>query len=68
MARAIPKYPSMNNPEVEEGIDILESMWYVIAVSIVEMAITAYKLDEGQAQALKDLYLKPNNYYVTLKT
>lgn len=58
----------MNNPEVEEGTDILESMWYLIAVSIVEMAITTYKLEEDQAQALKDLYLKPNNYYVALKT
>jgi hypothetical protein len=58
----------MNTPDIEEGIDILESMWYLIAVSIVEMAITAYKLDEGQAEALKDLYLKANNYYVTLKT
>ncbi len=57
----------MNTPDVEEGIDILESMWYLIAVSIVEMAITAYKLDEDQAEALKDLYLKANNYYVTLK-
>ena len=68
VARLEWRYPSMNTPDIEEGIDILESMWYLIAVSIVEMAITAYKLDEGQAEALKDLYLKANNYYVTLKT
>ena len=57
----------MNDPEVVEGIDILESMWFVIANSIVEMAITTYKLDESQAVALRDLYLKPNNYYVVLQ-
>ena len=58
----------MNDPEVQEGIDILESVWYVLAVSIVEMAIHTYKLNEDQARALRDVYLKQNNYYVVLQT
>ena len=58
----------MNNPEVQEGVDILESIWYLIAVSIVDMAITSYKLDDSQASALREVYLKQNNYYVTLQT
>ena len=58
----------MNNPEVQEGVDILESIWYILAVSIVDMAITTYKLKDEQARALRDLYLKPNNYYVVLPT
>lgn len=58
----------MNDPEIQEGIDILESMWYLIANSIVEMAITTYKLDESQASALRGVYLKPNNYYVLLQS
>ena len=56
----------MNDPEIQEGIDILESTWYLLAISIVEMAIRTYKLDDEQAQALKDVYLKQNNYYVEL--
>lgn len=59
---------NMNDPEVQEGIDILESVWYVLAVSIVEMAIDTYKLNEDQARALRDVYLKQNNYYVVLQT
>jgi hypothetical protein len=56
----------MNDIEVQEGIELLESIWYLLAISIVDMAIRTYKLDEEQAQALKDVYLKQNNYYVEL--
>lgn len=59
---------TMDNPEVKEGIEIIESIWYVLAISIVEMAIKTYELNEEQAQALKDVYLKQNNYFVELKT
>ncbi len=58
----------MNDPEVKEGIEIIESIWYLMAISIVEMAIQTYELNEEQAQALKDVYLKQNNYFVVLKT
>jgi hypothetical protein len=58
----------MDDPEVKEGVEILESIWYLMAISIVEMAIKTYGLNEEQAQALKDVYLKQNNYYVVLKT
>jgi hypothetical protein len=64
-----PAYPveyPMNNPEIQEGIDILESIWYVLAVKIVDLAIDVYKLDKEQALALKDVFLKQNNYYVVL--
>jgi hypothetical protein len=56
----------MNDSEIDEGVEFLESIWYLLAISIVEMAIRTYKLDEEQAQALKDVYLKQNNYYVEL--
>lgn len=56
----------MNNPEIQEGIDILESIWYVLAVKIVDLAIEVYTLDKDQATALKDVFLKQNNYYVVL--
>jgi hypothetical protein len=56
----------MDNPEIQEGIDILESVWYLLAVSIVEKAIKVYKLEDDQATALRDVFLKQNNYYVVL--
>ena len=62
---ACPAVP-MNDPEVQEGIEILESSWYLLAISIVEMAIRTYKLNDEQARALRDVYLKQNHYYVTL--
>jgi hypothetical protein len=56
----------MNDPEVQEGIDMLESIWYLTAIKLVELAIQVYKLDVEQARALKDVFLKQNNYYVDL--
>lgn len=55
----------MNN-EIEEGVQILESMWYLTAVKIIDLAIQTYKLNGEQASALKDVFLKQNNYYVKL--
>jgi len=60
-------YP-MNDLEVEEGIEILEALWFLLANRIVEMAIQVYKLDSSQASALREVYLKQNNYYVVLRT
>ena len=56
----------MNDSEIDEGVEFLENIWYLLAISIVEMAIRTYKLNDEQAQALKDVYLKQNNYYVEL--
>ena len=57
----------MNDPELQEGIELLESIWYLTASSIVELAITTYGLSDEQAKALRDVYLKQNHYYVTLQ-
>ncbi len=56
----------MDNPEITEGIELLESIWYITAVKIIELAIDVYKLDKEQSTALKDVFLKQNNYYVVL--
>lgn len=58
----------MNDPEVEEGVEILEGVWFLLANRIVEMAIQVYGLDSNQASALREVYLKQNNYYVVLRT
>jgi hypothetical protein len=57
----------MDDPELQEGIELLESIWYLTASSIVELAIQTYKLDADQAKALRDVFLKQNHYYVTLQ-
>ena len=57
----------MYESEVQEGVEIIESIWYVTAVKIVELAIKTYKLNEAQGKALKEVFLKQNNYYVKLE-
>lgn len=57
----------MEDPEVKEGIEMIESMWYITAVKIVELAIKTYNLNEAQGKALKEVFLKQNNYYVKLQ-
>lgn len=56
----------MDNPDVKEGIDILESIWFLLANFIVDLAIQTYSLDSQQASALRDVFLKQNHYYVEL--
>lgn len=56
----------MNDSCVDEGVAIVESTWYLLAVKIVELAIQVYKIPPEQANALKDVFLKQNEYYVTL--
>lgn len=57
----------MDDPELQEGIDMIESIWFFLAIKIVDLAIKTYNLDEEQARALRDVYLKQNNYYVELQ-
>jgi hypothetical protein len=58
----------MDNPELQEGIDMIESIWFFLAIKIVDLAIKTYNLDDEQARALRDVYLKQNHYYVQLKS
>ena len=55
------------DPRTEEGITLLESVWYETAIRLVNLAIKIYKLDSEQAAALRDVYLRPNDYQVTLR-
>ena len=57
----------MNDPELDEGIELLESMWYLVAISIVNLAIEVYKVPEEEARVLRDVFLKQNNYFVVVK-
>ncbi len=52
--------------EEQEGLQMIERMWYSIAIKIVSLAINIYNLDEDQASALKDIFLKLNDYTASL--
>lgn len=58
----------MNDSDIEEGIELLESIWYITAISIVDLAVKTYGLSADQAQALKDVFLRQNDYCVQLLT
>ena len=46
------------------GENFLRVVWYSVACKVVEKAILIYELDEEQAQALRNAYLKMNHYTV----
>ena len=51
---------------IENGLRIIENIWYDLAIKIVKRAIEIYKLDDEQAKELREVYLKPNNYQAEL--
>ena len=51
----------------EEGVTLLQSLFYESAYRIVSLAIKVYNLDSEQASALRDVYLRPNDYQVMLR-
>ena len=57
----------MNDSRVNEGVEMIQSIWYGTAIQIVTMAIRVYKLNDEQAKALKEVYLRPNDYQVYLR-
>ena len=57
----------MEDPRVQEGIDMIQTVWYGVAIQIVNMAIHTYNLNPEQAKAIKELFLKPNDYTVRLR-
>jgi len=53
------------NPHFRLGSSILSFTWFQVAQKIVEKAIEVYKLDKEQAAALKQVFLRPNDYCVS---
>jgi len=46
---------------------LLQSLFYETAYRIVSLAIKVYNLDSDQAAALRDVYLRPNDYQIMLR-
>lgn len=57
----------MEDPRIEEGIEMIQSIWYGVGVQIVNLAIKVYNLDKDQARALREVYLRPNDFTVRLR-
>ncbi len=57
----------MEDPRIQDGLTMCQSIWYGVAIQIVTTAIRVYNLNPEQGKALKELYLKPNAYIVRLR-
>jgi len=53
------------NPHFRLGSSILSLTWFQVAQKIVEKAVIVYELNEEQAAALKQVFLRPNDYGVS---
>jgi hypothetical protein len=52
---------------ISEGLEMLESIWFSLACRVIDSAIQVYKLNTEQANALREVYLKPNQFRVFLE-
>lgn len=51
---------------LQDGKFFLETIWYKVAVKVIEKAIEVYRLDDEEAAALREVFLRPNLYVVKL--
>lgn len=56
-----------DDPRIQEGLQLLSFLWYDIASRIVKQAIRVYKLNEEQARALREVYLRGNDYICSVR-
>jgi hypothetical protein len=60
------KKPKMN-PEVLKGKLLAEQLWWRLAKRIVEIAGNHYKWDDARWNAIAEVFLRPNDYQVTVE-
>jgi len=52
------------NSHLRLGSSLLSFAWFQVAQTIVEKAVRLYQLDDEQAAALRQVFLRPNHYVV----
>lgn len=52
------------DPELREGSALLSFMWFEVAKRIVQKAIHIYECTPEQAEALKKVFLRSNDYFI----
>jgi hypothetical protein len=57
----------MEDSRIHEGKDILQAMWYSLAGRIVDLASKVYQLTAEQESALRDVFLRPNDYSIQIR-
>lgn len=48
------------------GLSVIQQTWYNTALMVINLAKEVYELDDEQVSALKDIYARPNDYFVEL--
>lgn len=51
---------------LQEGTFFLETYWFRVAEQVIELAIEVYGLNNEQAKALRQVFLRPNDFQVKL--
>lgn len=46
---------------------MMEAVWYNTALYMIQLAKEVYQLNDEQVSALKDVYARPNDYYVRFR-
>jgi hypothetical protein len=57
----------MEDPRIQDGMDIIQLMWYNTAIQIVTTAVRVYNLNKEQEKALRETFLRPNDYSIRLR-
>ena len=52
---------------LEAGTTFIETLWFSYASRIIDKAIQVYQLDDDQAIAIKEKFLKRGDFAVVLK-
>jgi hypothetical protein len=55
------------DPRIQQGKDFLEVYWIQVAEKVVATAIKVYGLSKEQGDALKTVFLRPNEYEIVLR-
>ncbi len=43
----------MEDPRIQEGVEMIQTIWYGVAIQIVNMAIRTYNLNPEQFKSFK---------------
>jgi predicted methyltransferase len=61
------KMDDERDERIEKGRKIMEAVWYNTALYMIQLAKEVYQLNDEQVSALKDVYARPNDYYVRFR-
>lgn len=57
----------MEDPRIQDGLSMIQLMWYNTAIQIVTTAARVYNLNKEQEKALRETFLRPNDYSIRIR-